>query len=134
MADLSAILHAAYGRLELKHLTRLCKKYRVDPWVFRRLPYRMIGIVGPEIVFATGFHEDGSLEDLIYVEPAAPRRWRLELGVANWLGGWDERIDDLRFAPDPMTWLRWGGAGMMPLNEAAKNQLHFVKADARLVA
>ena len=128
MTDISSQLHLAYCHISLKHIMRLCQVYGLNINIFDRLPYSILGLRGKEIVFATGFHEDGKLEDLIFIEPRTGK-WRLALGHANWLGHWDMATDDFRILKSPMHYLQTGGIGVFPLNKSAKMQLEMLKLD-----
>jgi hypothetical protein len=128
MTDISSKLHLAYCHIRLKHIMHLCQQYSMSPYVFDRVPHRILGLYGKEVVFATGFHEDGELEDLIFIKPRTGR-WRLALGHANWLGSWNMATDDLRILNSPMHYLQTGGIGVFPLNKSAKMQLEMLKLD-----
>jgi hypothetical protein len=131
--DISSQLHLTYCHIRLKHIIHLCQEYGMSPYVFDRIPHRILGLHGKEIVFATGFLEDGSLEDLIFVQPKSGK-WRLALGHANWLGQWHMEIDDLRRLRSPMHYLQTGGIGVFPLNKSAEMQLEMLKLDLGAVA
>ena len=116
------------------HIRYLIETYNVPPGLLAELAVsKSIGVDGEWLVFVTDVYRDNSLEDLIYVEPAKPDKWRLERGHANWLGNWHQETDDLRIWNNPMQWLSSGGVGVMPLNQSSRNQLAMVSMDLKTV-
>ncbi len=122
-------LSRAFDRLKWPHYQKLIGHYGLPKEFILQLPEHEIGIDGNKLVMATGYLEDGTIEDLIYFSPAQPDEWRLEKGYANWLGRWDRDTDDLRIWKNPMQLLRAGGVGVVPLNKSARHQLDMLRQD-----
>jgi len=124
----------AFERLTFDDYVGLVEKYELPEDFMLYLPEGHIGRQGSRLVIATGYLEDGSIEDLLQFEPRQPDRWWLKRGFPIWLGEWNPRLDDLRVAANPLQWLQWRCAGLVPLTKEARHQLRFVGDDVRCAA
>jgi hypothetical protein len=127
-------LNQAFARLEWPHYGKLIKYYGLPKNFMLQLPEHEIGIDDNRLVIATGYLEDGTIEDLLYFRPCRPDQWELKRGFANFLGRWDQDIDDPRIWKTPLEWLQHGGVGRVPLNDSAWQQLEMLKLDLGVAA
>jgi hypothetical protein len=124
-------LSCAFASLEWPHYGKLIKYYGLPKNFMLQLPEHEIGIDGNRLVIATGYLEDGTIEDLLYFRPRLPDQWELKLGIADFLGDWVPGEGELRFFSTPLKWLQSGCTGMVPLTSTARHDLSFVRQDVR---